>query len=110
METKPVLYLSGPMTGIPNKNRPAFEKAKKQLIKAGYVVVSPWDLELKYPKNTWEECMRRDIIEMMGKCDAIATLPNWTMSQGACIEVDLAGGLGWETHSVDYWRTYQCRI
>lgn len=99
---KPKLYLSGPMTGILNKNFRAFDKAAKKLRKKGYKVISPWDLEVKYPFLDWEMCMKRDIKEQM-LCDAIATLPGWKKSKGANLEVHIGKVLKYEIHTVNYW-------
>jgi hypothetical protein len=59
------LYLSGPMTGYADKNFPAFVKATRQLRKVGYKVLSPHELDLEHPRQTWEECLRRDIVKEM---------------------------------------------
>jgi hypothetical protein len=96
---KTCIYISGPMSGIKNKNYPAFMKAAVQLRKKGYVVVNPAELDIGIPKSTWEECLRRDIKEMM-KCHAIATLPNWQKSKGAMLEIYIARKLKWPVKSV----------
>jgi hypothetical protein len=96
------LYLSGPMTGIPYKNFPAFIKASQTLRKAGYKVVSPHELETKDVQCTWENCMRRDIKAEMD-CTAIATLPKWKNSRGASVEVYIGKALGYPVHTVEYY-------
>lgn len=106
MGTKMILYISGPMRGIDNKNFSSFERAKLDLAKAGYGVVNPWDLDLKDAKATWEECLRRDIKAMMQYCKGIATLPGCQKSKGAQLEINIAKALKWPVHTVDYWRTH----
>ena len=96
------LYLSGPMTGIPDKNYIRFMDGAQILHIAGYEVVNPWELDLDKPENTWEECLRRDIKEEM-TCQGVATLPGWKKSRGACLEVYIAKALKWPVHSVKYW-------
>lgn len=86
------LYLSGPMTGWPNLNREAFAKAAKALRKKGYRVINPPELDKNNPQRSWEGCLRRDITELM-KCDKIATLPKWTKSRGATLEVYIGKAL-----------------
>ena len=100
--TKPRLYLSGPMTGIKDKNFPVFMKASIALRKKGYKVVNPAELDIGQPRKTWEECLRRDIKEEM-TCNGIATLPNWKRSRGASLEVYIGKSLKWPVHSVSYW-------
>lgn len=80
------LYLSGPMTGLPNLNREAFAVAAKKLRKKGYKVVNPPELDRNSPQRSWEGCLRRDIREML-ECDKIATLAGWRRSKGANLEV-----------------------
>lgn len=110
MVTKPpVLYLSGPMTNIPGKNYWQFRSNSVLLRTAGYSVVNPWELDEEDRRATWEECLRRDIIEMMQKCSGIATLRGWKKSRGACLEVEIAKRLGWPIHTVSYWRN-KCHI
>jgi hypothetical protein len=96
------LYLSGPMTGVPYKNFPAFIKASQALRKAEYKVVSPHELETKDVRFTWENCMRRDIKHLM-KCSAIATLPRWKKSRGANLEIYIGKALKYPVHTVNYY-------
>lgn len=98
--TRPLrLYLAGPMTGLPNFNRPAFHAAAAELRAAGYEVVNPAELDESEPitdpdgPGAWERYMRRDIPHLC-KCDAVALLPGWTESQGAQLESLIANGLG----------------
>ena len=97
------LYVSGPMTGIPYKNKYAFYQASWNLRDAGYGVVNPWDLG-QNKKMTWEQFLRRDIIAMMKHCNGVATLGGWKKSKGACLEIAIAKALGWPVHTVNYWR------
>lgn len=75
------VYISGPMTGIPEYNAAAFLGAEMGLRHNGYEVVNPWRLgEVK----GWgrSDYMRRDI-PAMASCDAIYMLPGWLRSWGA---------------------------
>lgn len=96
------LYLSGPMTGIKDKNFPAFNKASKALRKKGYQVINPAELDMQHPRQTWAECLRRDIVAEM-RCNGVATLPGWKRSRGAQLEVYIAEALNWPVHSVNYY-------
>lgn len=97
-----ILYLCGPMTGLPDDNYPAFHTAAKQLRDAGYLVVNPAETTL--PRTApWISHMRKDIADMVNTCDAVATLPGVQNSRGAVIETGIATGLGWRVHPVDAW-------
>lgn len=102
---KKIIYISGPMSGLPEMNFPAFEQASKRLRELGYAVISPHEVTLsEYPtgykpitaeekKAMWEAFMKEDIKQMMD-CDMVATLEGWMNSKGARIEVGLAEDLG----------------
>lgn len=77
------IYLSGPMTGLPNFNYPRFHLEAARLRALGYEVVNP--AELSEPTDPRAVCMRRDIQALM-TCDAVAMLPGWTSSHGATLE------------------------
>lgn len=85
------IYLSGPMTGLPALNFPAFAAMTDKLRAQGFDVVSP--AEINPDGGSWGECMRRDIVELLG-CDTVATLPGWLGSEGAFLEVTIAAHLG----------------
>jgi hypothetical protein len=96
------LYISGPMTGLPEHNFPAFKAAAARLTAAGYDVLNPaenfggrTDLERK-------AYMREDISNVL-KADGIATLPGWQDSKGARLEVAIARELDLEAANVDMW-------
>lgn len=86
------IYLSGPMTGLPELNFPAFAKWAAYLREQGHSVVSPHEL---VPDNTksWAECMRIDLMALL-KCHAIYLLPGWDKSRGALLEHHIAHALG----------------
>jgi hypothetical protein len=88
------VYISGPITGIKDMNRSAFDEAKKALEALDYVAVSPLDVCITaHGYWKWEDYMRADIEAMM-KCGAIMMLDGWEQSKGAKIEHDLAEALG----------------
>ncbi len=82
-------YLSGPMTGLPDYNRPAFNRAAEFLRKQGHTVWNPaeeFDSEYILPRKIY---MRRDI-EALLKCDAVVMLEGWQNSAGARLEFEIA--------------------
>lgn len=96
------IYVSGPMSGLPNNNVPAFNAAAKKLRAKGFRVVNPAALDDGEPCKTWEECLRRDLRELT-KCTDIATLPGWTKSRGALLELHVAKALSFEVHPVGHY-------
>ena len=97
------LYLAGPMTGLPDYNRPAFNAMAAQLRAAGYFVVNPAENGLP-ADAAWIDHMRRDIeLMMVNQCDGLALLPEWRNSSGAWVEVELARGLGIKTLGAHIW-------
>jgi len=85
------IYLSGPMTGLPDNNYPAFNAAAEQLRDRGFEVVNPAEAPTC---DTWVEYMRHDLVELIQHADALVYLDGWENSKGAGIEIYLANALG----------------
>ena len=85
------IYISGPMTGLPGLNFPAFNAEAARLRAMGYEVVNPAELNPD-PTTPYEQCMRVDIAALL-TCDAICLLPDWHKSKGAETEVAVANAL-----------------
>lgn len=100
--TRPVLYVAGPMTGLPEKNLPAFHAAEAALRAVGYEVINPARHDELSPGLDWLGYMRVSLADML-KADALAMLPGWHKSRGAGVEYDLAQGLGMRAHPLDLW-------
>lgn len=86
------IYISGPMTGLPELNFPAFRAEAARLRALGFEVVNPAEINPDTAMS-WHECMRADI-RALCDCDTVATLPGWMASNGAHLEVHLAHRLG----------------
>ena len=82
------VYISGPMSGMPEHNFPAFHAEAARLRALGYAVVNPAELNPE-PGKSWEECMKVDLRELLD-CDLVALLPDWNKSKGARAEMELA--------------------
>jgi hypothetical protein len=87
------VYVAGPMTGLKDRNYPAFAAETARLRALGYEVISPAELNVGVEHEGWEACMRRDIAAML-TCDIVQLLPGWLKSRGATVEVNLARELG----------------
>lgn len=91
-------YLSGPMSGIADFNRPEFEAAAARLRAAGVDVVSPIELDAadsgeitpdadwRVDDDTYFRLIRRDVVQI-AECDQMVLLPGWQKSRGCRIEV-----------------------
>lgn len=85
------VYISGPMTGLPDLNFPAFHAAAKQLRDLGLDAVNP--AEINVESKGYNACLRADI-KALCDCDTITMLPGWENSNGAHLEVHIAHRLG----------------
>lgn len=95
------LYLCGPVTGLPDFNRPAFSQAAQALRESGYDVFNP--VENGKPTDApWSEHMRADIKGLMD-CRAMAVLPGTAHSKGASLEIHIATELNMPIASVNAW-------
>lgn len=99
------IYLSGPMTGIPDYNIPAFTEAAERLRRAGFEVVNPAENGLPHDAE-WHRHMRVDIANMM-TCEGLVTLPGWQASRGAKLECDIAVRLDMPVASVETVLAFQ---
>ena len=97
----PKLYIAGPMSGLPERNYPAFLQAARDLRACGYEVFCPAQNGLPADAS-WEQHMRVDLMHLM-QCDAVALLPGWQRSRGARLETLLACELGLRIQSADKW-------
>lgn len=85
------VYISGPMTGLPAFNYPAFFMAADIVRARGYEPINPADCA---PEGwTWEQYMRR-ALRMLADADAVWMLPGWQRSKGARLEFLVARELG----------------
>ena len=94
------IYLSGPMSGLPEFNYPAFNAAAAQLRAAGFHVENPAENPIPECKS-WEGFMRLAVVQL-ATCDRIVTLDGWQNSRGARVEVDLGLTLGMDVVDMDF--------
>ena len=94
------LYLSGPMTGLPDYNFPAFEQARDRIRMMGHEVICPAEAG-QVEGWEWRDYMKRDIL-MMLEADSLVVLPGWEDSRGARLEVHLASALGMTVYDLDF--------
>lgn len=90
------IYLSGPMTGYPNSNYPAFERAASALRDNGHEVFSPHEF---LPEGKPSNADLRRAFSAYSKyiceeADTIVLLPGWEKSIGVSAELALAKNCG----------------
>lgn len=97
------IYISGPMSGLPDLNFPAFHDAAAKLRALGHEVFNPAEKqEENSPDMTWTDYMRLDI-KMLMDCDAVALLAGHGCSKGAMTELNLSQSLGFDIRPIEDW-------
>lgn len=91
---KQKIYISGPMTGLPEFNFPAFNAEAERLRGLGYEVINPAELNSD-PTKSWHQCMRNNF-KYLFDCDTLALLDGWLSSAGAQLEMHVAHRVGME--------------
>lgn len=82
-----IVYISGPMSGMENHNKPAFWMMEEILKQSGCQVLSPAHHQ---PDMGYAWYMKRDI-RMLCDATAMVLLRGWSKSYGAIIESTVAG-------------------
>jgi hypothetical protein len=99
-----VFYIAGPMSGLPQYNFPAFDKARDMLRRVGFRVISPADMDREVGVDPTQsdfdpsvideafliDAMHRDSQAIIHEADAMVMLPGWQLSTGAKAEFALA--------------------
>ena len=91
------IYIAGPMTGLPDYNRPSFNAAAKILSQCGEIVLNPAVL----PDGMKHEEYMTICLAMVEVCDAVMLLPGWEQSVGAQMEQKRARELGKEVIEIE---------
>ena len=81
-----LIYIAGPMSGLPDLGRGAFNRAEMRLLGAGWKVLNPACLPVGLPAKVYAPIC----LAMLMQCEAIALLPGWEKSPGACMEHEVA--------------------
>ncbi|WP_140918204.1 DUF4406 domain-containing protein [Limnobaculum xujianqingii] len=78
-DKKPVVFISGPMTGIANFNRTTFNSLAEVLEEQGFVVLNPAVL----PDGLAHEQYMKITLAMLEEADVMFLLDGWDNSKGA---------------------------
>ena len=91
----PAIYISGPMTGLPNLNTGAFNDAEDKLRKAGWADIrNPARLAVNEYENLPRSLYLRSDLRQLLDCQAILLLRGWEKSKGARLEALIADEVG----------------
>lgn len=85
-----IIYIAGPMTGIPDFNRPAFFHAAEGIAASGHQVLNPATLPDGLTQHQYMDICQA----MVRSADAIFLLNGWQASRGALAELHQARKLG----------------
>jgi hypothetical protein len=96
-----VVYLSGPMTGMPELNIPAFNAEKAFCEQCGFKVLSPPDVAGKLSDSPNWSMLMKISIKSLCTADRVQTLVGWDNSPGAIVEVFVAKIIGLEVFCPD---------
>lgn len=86
-----ILYIAGPMSGLPDSNYPAFNAAAAVLRAAGHTVLNPAENPAPpegHP-DPWQYYMRMSL-KQIADAEALYMLDGWTISKGATLEFNIA--------------------
>ena len=112
---KPHVYVSGPMRGHDDFNFPLFYAVQGMLELWGWRVTNPARMDMEAKKAhlsksngaivadstfTIQDALRRDY-KVVLEVDAIAALPGWETSEGACREIAIGLDIGVPIYPVD---------
>ena len=102
LEMKKV-FISGPMTGLPNYNREAFDEAEEMLQNAGFTVVNP--AKFGIDDMTDADIARIDLNALLS-CNYIYQLEGWSYSKGASAEWSVSLWAGIKTVNKEWLEWY----
>lgn len=89
-----ILYLAGPVTGLPDHGKRRFAHVTAVLRAEGFEVISPIELG-RIADGSYEDYLLRDIKFGVVPATAIVLLPGWPHSRGAMGELNTAVTMGY---------------
>lgn len=96
---KPIVYISGAMSGLPDSNYPAFNAAAAALRVQGFTVLNPAENPAP-PCGSWAGYMRMALVQVT-QAHGLVMLPGWESSRGARLEYQVATELGLPVITLD---------
>ena len=84
------VYLSGPMTGLPDYNRAAFNLRAEAFRAAGYTVNNPAEISVAHGTSKSYGFYFKRAMRMLLNSDVVYVFGDITESKGAIMELDVA--------------------
>ena len=84
------IYLSGPMTGLPDYNREAFNMRTEAFRQAGYTVNNPAEISVTHGTSKSYGFYFKRALRMMLNSDVVYIFGDITKSNGALMELNVA--------------------
>jgi Domain of unknown function (DUF4406) len=97
-----ILYVAGPMTGLPEFNYRAFFDAERSLSELHHKVLNPARTEDREHCVSWTDYMRASLRDL-SYAEGIALLPGWHNSRGAQMEYRIGHDLGIPVRPLAEW-------
>lgn len=104
-EARKLVYVSGPMTGLPDSNKKAFDEASNLLRLYGYRVCNPSETDSILGDLTHAKYLRFDFQRIL-ETDFLVALPGWEASNGARAEILVALRIGAKVWEWEDWSDY----
>lgn len=104
-----VVYLSGPMTGLPDYNFPNFNRFAYSLRGRGFVVINPAETAGGVDHLDREWYFRMDL-SAIAESEAVFVMPGWKDSEGAKTEVAVAHAFGLPVYALACYGRVSFRI
>ena len=92
-KTNQRVYISGPMTGMPNSNLTNFERVAFFFRESGFSVCNPVETSIILGKLDHSDYMRFDFARIL-EADLVVALVGWSNSPGALVEIHMALSMG----------------
>lgn len=94
-----MIYISGPMTGLPNSNYDAFTICAIQLRSLGHEVLNPaehFEGRQDLPRHKF---LAADVVSLVQQCKEIVLLQGWEQSEGSKLEAQIGIDLGYQFYA-----------
>lgn len=103
-----IVYIAGPIKGMPGENKQAFAEATAAIRQLGYQVNNPHEFCADIPLGSDDTVYyRRGLVELATNCTDILMLPGWKFSTGANMEYQASQVMGIRIHeSVEDFKRY----